>query len=70
MSVRCGRLPGVLDVDVENGVAVITATVKSLPGGDCDALCGAVTQTITLAEPLPHGVRFEAPDDADPRCGP
>ena len=69
-SFNCGHLPGGLDVDVKDGVALITAVMKSRSNdGDCDALCAAVTQTITLDEPLPNDVRFEAPPDADPGCG-
>ena len=69
-SVQCGSRPGGLYVDVKNGVAVITAMAKRFTiDGGCDAVCGTVTQTITLDEPLPEGVRFEPAFDADPGCG-
>jgi hypothetical protein len=56
-------------VDVRDGVALITAVMKTRSNdGDCDALCASVTQTITLDEPLPEGVRFEAPPEPDPGC--
>ena len=68
-SFNCGKLPGGVHVDVNDGVAVITAVMKSEPDGvDCTMECGTVTQTITLPEALPTGVRFEAPPDADPGC--
>ena len=67
---NCGHLPGGLEVVLSEGVAVITARMKSeSDSGDCDALCASVTQTVTLPEPLPNDVRFEAPPDADPGCG-
>src|SRR5262245_2855233 len=70
ISLSCGHLPGGLDVDLREGVAVITARMKSeSDSGDCDALCASVTQTVTLPEPLPDDVRFEAPLGADPGCG-
>jgi hypothetical protein len=69
-SFNCGHLPGGLEVDLSEGVAVITAKMKSeSDSGDCDALCASVTQTVTLPEPLPRDVRFAAPPDADPGCG-
>ena len=69
-SFNCGHLPGGLDVDLNNDVAVITAMMKSRSdSGTCDASCGSVTQTVTLPEPLPSDVRFEALPDADPGCG-
>ena len=68
-SISCGHLPGGLEVDVADDVALITARMQSYPGdGDCFADCAGVTQTITLPEPLPTGVRFEAPADAEPGC--
>jgi len=67
---NCGHLPGGLEVDLSEGVAVITARMRSeSDSGDCDALCASVTQTVTLPEPLPDDVRFEAPPGADPGCG-
>jgi hypothetical protein len=69
-SFNCGKQPGGLDVDVHDDVVLVTAVMKSNSnGGDCDLECGSVTQTITLSEPLPADVRFEAPADADPGCG-
>ena len=70
ISFNCGHLPGGLDVDLDDRVAVITARMKTeSDSGDCDAVCGSVTQTVTLPEPLPIDVQFEAPPDADPGCG-
>jgi hypothetical protein len=68
VSLNCGKEPGGLDVDVGGGVALITAVMKG-HDGDCTGECASVTQTVTLDEPLPNDVRFEAPPDADPGCG-
>jgi hypothetical protein len=70
-SLFCGKQPGGVHVEINDGRAVISAVLKEveLDGADCTAECGTVTQTITLPEPLPTGVRFEAPPDADPGCG-
>lgn len=67
---NCGKLPGGLDVDIKDDVAVITAVMRSdSGGGNCTMECASVTQSITLPDPLPTGVRFEAPPNADPGCG-
>ena len=69
VSLYCGHLPGGLEVEVEDGVALITALMKNAGNGECPSSCESVTQTITLDEPLPTDVRFEVPPDADPGCG-
>jgi hypothetical protein len=70
LSVFCAKVGGGLTVDVGGDVAVVTAIMKREGEAErCTLECGYVTQSTTLAEPLPDGVRFEHPADADPGCG-
>ena len=58
------------DIDVEDDVATIVAIMKDTTDAtNCTLECESVTQSITLPEPLPDGVRFSYPSDADHGCG-
>lgn len=70
VSMNCAKEPGGLKVQVNGDVAVVTATMERKNNIDsCTLECGRVTQSVTLDKPLPDGIRFEAPPDADPGCG-
>ena len=47
-SLNCAKLPGGLDVDVDGGVALVTAVMKSPSNvANCTGECVSVTQTVT-----------------------
>lgn len=68
-TLNCGKDPGGLDVEVAGGVATLDAVMAETGASRCTLECGSVSQSVTLSEPLPEGVRFEAPSDAEPGCG-
>lgn len=68
-SVGCAKEPGGLNVRVDGDLAVIEAVVQNTKLQDgCTLECGSIVQTVTLDEPLPETVRFEAVDGADSGC--
>lgn len=66
----CAKEPDGVDVEIVNGVATVTAYLRSPKAqGLCTMECDIVTQRVTLEEALPEGIRFEPPPGIDPGCG-
>ena len=68
-SLNCGKDPGGLTVEVEGDIATVDAVMAETGADRCTLECGAVTQSVTLSEPLPEGVQLETPSNAEPGCG-
>lgn len=67
-TLNCGKDPGGLDVEVADDVVTVVALMAETGADRCTLECEAVTQAVTLAEPLPEDVRFEAAPNAEPGC--
>lgn len=70
LSVGCAKEPAGLDVDLNGSNVDLLAKMGNLGGADsCTLECSQITQSITLAEPLPSNIDFRFPGDPDPGCG-
>lgn len=65
----CAKQPAGVAVEVQDGVAVVSAFVSEIEGDTCSLECATVVQSVTLDEPLPEGVTFAAPVGALRGCG-
>ncbi|MEM9517323.1 MAG: hypothetical protein AAGA42_20920 [Actinomycetota bacterium] len=67
----CGLSLSELIVEADDEVARIVASVSAPdPEVGCRGLCGELTQTVTLTEPLPDDVNWEWPTEARSGCAP
>lgn len=67
----CAKEPAGVTVRLVGATARVAAWVAepAAQGNGCTAECGIIRQSVTLEQPLPESVRFEAVDGAVQGCG-